>query len=83
MNYKEKYFKYKSKYNKFKNQYGGLLTKDEIDNIKYQIINYEINNQYPKYEILNEFYEQELKELQNKRVIEYVKKQRGDGKKLC
>ncbi len=82
MNYKEKYFKYKSKYNKFKNQYGGLLTKDEIDNIKYQIINYEPKNQYPESKILNEFYEQELKELQNERVIEYVKKQRGNGKKI-
>jgi hypothetical protein len=83
MNYKEKYIKYKNKYNKLKNQHGGeLLTKEEILNIKSQIINYESNSKYPDLKNLNQFYEQEFKQIQNKRLIEYVKNQRTQGKKL-
>lgn len=83
MNYKEKFIKYKNKYKKLKNQYGGkLLTKEEIDNIKSQIINYETNSKYPTLENLNKFYDQELKQIQNQRIIDYVISQRTQGKKL-
>ena len=83
MNYKEKFIKYKNKYNKLKNQYGGeLLTKEEILNIKSQIINYETNSKYPDLKKLNQFYEQELKQIQNQRLIEYIRIQRSQGKKI-